>query len=185
MRDEFYNKIYLKTSDPRSELKLIDYFENKINLKYKITEYNEFQITFPEFFFRPVKKRVVVMLNEILPLIDSFGYFIVDQGNTTIKAKDFDVKVYSWVRRFYSTIEQHKIDNNGSIYLYLFNYYTEIEKDIPYTTFNDGIKYIAVKDMKVNKIANVVFDPTSLYSGLFKENPKIERLAYRQINGDC
>lgn len=180
MRDEFYNKIYLKTSDPRSELKLIDYFENKINLKYKITENNEFQITFPEFFFRPVKKRVA--LNEILPLIDSFGYFIVDQGNTTIKAKDFDVKVYSWVRRFYTIVD--KMDNNGSIYVYYFNYYAEIEKDIPYTTFNDGIKYIAVKDMKVDKIANVVFDPTSLYSGLFRENPKIERLAYRQINED-
>lgn len=182
MRDEFYNKIYLKTSDPRSELKLIDYFENKINLKYKITENNEFQITFPEFFFRPVKKRVV--LNEILPLIDSFGYFIVDRGNTTIKAKDFDVKVYSWVRRFYVNLEQHKIDNNGSIYLYYFNYYAEIEEDIPYTTFNDGIKYIAAKDLKVDKIANGVFDPVSLYSGLFKENPKIERLAYRQINED-
>ena len=184
MRNEFYNKIYLKTSDPRSELKLIDYFENKINLKYKITEYNEFQITFPEFFFKPVKKRVV--LNEILPLVDSFGYFIVDLGNTTIKAKDFDVKVYSWVRRFfYITLEQHKIDSNGSIYVYYFNYYAELEKDIPYTTFNDGIKYIAVKDMKVDRLANVVFDPTSLYSGLFRENPKIEKLAYRQINGDC
>ena len=38
--------------------------------------------------------------------------------------------------------------------------------------------------MKVDKIANVVFDPTSLYSGLFRENPKIEKLAYRQINED-